>query len=103
MAFIQDLVIKEDLTEYNTNVIPIKTSFSIKMIESNSYEEAESWLYYCFIGKLMYLVYGTRSDIAFAVRQLSKYNSNPRKNHLQVVKKVVQYLKGTMQLRLVYG
>lgn len=50
----------------------------------------------------MYLAYGTRPDIAFAVGRLSKYNTNLRKNHLQADKKVVQYLKRIMQLGLVY-
>lgn len=51
----------------------------------------------------MYLTYGTRPDIAFAIRQLSKYNANPRRNYLQIAKKVVQYLKKIMQLGLVYS
>ncbi len=51
----------------------------------------------------MYLACGTRPDIAFVVSQLSKYNADPRKGHLQVAKKVVRYLKGIMQMGLVFG
>ena len=50
----------------------------------------------------MYLAYKTRPDIAFMVGQLTKYNANPRKSHLQVAKKVVRYLKGIMQMGLVF-
>lgn len=45
---------------------------------------------------------GTRSDIVFTVRQLSKQNVNPRKSHFQAAKRVVKYLKRTMQIGLIY-
>lgn len=51
----------------------------------------------------MYLACGTRPDIAFAVGQLSKQNADPRKGHLKAAKRVVRYLKGTIQMRLMYG
>ena len=51
----------------------------------------------------MYLAFRMRPDIAFAVRQLSRHNVNPMKGHLQAAKRVVQYLKGTIKLRLIYG
>lgn len=81
----------------------MKTNFSIEMIKSDNYKQTKLCPYQCLIGKLMYLAYDTRPDIAFAIRQLSKYNSNPKKGHLQAAKRVVRYLKRTMQLRLVYA
>ncbi len=51
----------------------------------------------------MYLACGTRPDIAFAVGQLSKHNADPRKGHLQPAKRVVKYLKGTMDMGLIFG
>lgn len=51
----------------------------------------------------MYLTCGTRPDIAFAVGQLSKYNTNPRKGYLQIAKRVVRYLKGIIDLDLIFG
>lgn len=74
----------------------MKTGFSIEMIKFNNYEETEFCLYQCFICKLMYLAYSIRPDIVFTIRQLSKYNSDAKKGHLQVAKIVHLYLKGTM-------
>lgn len=51
----------------------------------------------------MYLTYGTRLNIAFAVRQLNKHNANPRKGYLKATKRVVQYLKKAMQIKLMFG
>lgn len=46
----------------------------------------------------MYLAYGTQPDIVFIVRQLSRYNYDPRVGYIHVVKQVLQYLKGTIIL-----
>lgn len=51
----------------------------------------------------MYLLCGTRPDIAFVVGQLNRHNADPKKGYLQVAKRVVQYLCGTMEMRLVFG
>lgn len=69
-VFILDPVIKKALTEYNNNVILIKTGFAIKMTEPEDYKEANLRIYRQLIGKLMYLVYGIRPDISFVVGQL---------------------------------
>lgn len=51
----------------------------------------------------MYLACGTRPDIAFAVGQLSRHNADLRKGHLRVARRVVRYLKGTMEMGLTFG
>ena len=59
--------------------------------------------YQRLIGKLMYLACGTKPDIAFAIGQLSRHNADPRRGHFRAAKRVVRYLKGTMNLGLIYG
>ena len=44
----------------------------------------------------------TRLDIAFAVGKLSRYTSNPSAYYWQEVRRVLQYLKGTVDLGLTY-
>ena len=103
LTFIRDLIIEEGFTKCNANVIPMKAGSSIEMPERDDYNKTDIHTYQRLIGKLIYLVYKTRPDIAFAVGQLSRHNTNPRKRHLQAAKKFVRYLKGTMNLGLVYG
>lgn len=55
------------------------------------------------MGKLIYFACNTRPDIVFTVEQLRKQNSDLRKDYLQAAKRVVQYLKETMQLELTVG
>lgn len=73
------------------------------MLELNNYEKADLKTYQHLMGKLIYLLCETRLEIAFAIRQLNKRNINPKIGYLKVKKRVIQYLKGTMHLRIMYG
>jgi hypothetical protein len=55
----------------------------------------ETWDYTSVVGMLMYLSCNSCPDIAFALHQCACFTHDPRKPHLQVVKQIVQYLKGT--------
>ena len=55
------------------------------------------------IGCLTYMSTATRPDIAAAVGVLSQYMSRPSKDHWMGVKRVLQYLKGTLQYGLKFS
>lgn len=90
------------MTDYKSVNIPMKAGCFIEISELGDYNKFCIKTYQYLIEKLMYLSCGTRLDIAFAVGQLSKHNSDPKACHMKAAKKVVRYLKETMHLRLVY-
>ena len=55
------------------------------------------------IGSLLYRATGTRPDLAYAVGLLSRYVAEPNHYHNAGVKRVLPYLKGTMDTRLNLG
>ena len=55
------------------------------------------------IGSLMYLMNGTRPDIAYAVSKLSRYTSNPGPDHWKAIVRVLRYLKYTKNYGLHYS
>ena len=55
------------------------------------------------VGSLMYAMVCTRPDIAHAVGVVSRFLSNPGKQHWEAVKWILRYLKGTTKFRLCYG
>jgi hypothetical protein len=55
------------------------------------------------IGSLLYIMLGTRPDIAFAVTKLSQHAANPSKEHLQKALYICHYLAGTPHYKLVYN
>ncbi|GJZ37344.1 retrovirus-related pol polyprotein from transposon TNT 1-94 [Tanacetum coccineum] len=54
------------------------------------------------VGSLKYLMVGT-ADIAYAVSVVSRYLANPGKIHWEAVKWILKYLRGTVNVGLVYG
>ena len=54
------------------------------------------------VGSHLYLASWTRPDFVFAVSELSRFVSNPGKPHLEAAKRVLRYLKKTMNLGLVF-
>ena len=44
------------------------------------------------VGSLMYAMVCTRPELAYAVSTISRFMSNPRKQHWETVKWVLQYL-----------
>ncbi|GJX75210.1 zinc finger, CCHC-type containing protein [Tanacetum coccineum] len=51
---------------------------------------------------LMYAMTSTRPGIAYAVGRLSRFTSNPSRQHWQAITRVFKYLKGTMNYGLSY-
>lgn len=64
-------------------------------------EQIDETFYKKIIGSLMYIT-KTRPDLQFAVSLLSRYMSRPTKLHLQAAKRVLRYLKGTMDFGIWY-
>ena len=54
------------------------------------------------IGSLLYLMLGTRPDLAFAVTKLAQFASNPSEEHLNRALYICRYLVGTKNYSLVY-
>ena len=46
---------------------------------------------------------GTRPNITFAAMRLSRFNNNPTQKHIKYSKYVLQYLKGTKELKIKYN
>ena len=58
--------------------------------------------YQSVIGSLNYITHATRPDICHSVNVLSRFASNPSKQHHAALKKILRYLRGTEDLGLTY-
>ena len=54
------------------------------------------------IGSLLYIMLGTRPDIAYAVTKLAQFAANPSQEHLTKARYIIRYLAGTAKYALVY-
>jgi len=59
-------------------------------------------LFQQIIGSLLYIMLGTRPDIAFAVTKHAQFTANLSKEHLDKAKYILHYLAGTVKYVLVY-
>ncbi|KAL0551698.1 hypothetical protein IC582_010787 [Cucumis melo] len=55
------------------------------------------------VGSLMYAMLCTRPDICYSVGIVSRYQSNPGRDHWIAVKNILKYLRKTKDYMLVYG
>ena len=53
------------------------------------------------IGSLLYLMLGTRPDIAYAVIKMSQFSANPSQEHLDEAMYIMRYLVGTQAYEIV--
>nr|GEU28780.1 hypothetical protein [Tanacetum cinerariifolium] len=83
-------------------------SVDTPMVEKNKLDEdlqgtrVDATLYRGMIGSLMYLT-SSRPDLIYAVCLCAQYQEKPTEKHLQVVKRIFRYLKGTINMGLWYS
>ena len=99
--FISTVLKRFQMTDCNGVQTPMESGQRL-LLSQESDELADQGEYQSLIGSLMYLVVGTRPDIAFAVATLSKFNSKPNKIHFTAAKRILRYLKQTKSLALTY-
>ncbi|GJW56311.1 uncharacterized mitochondrial protein-like protein [Tanacetum coccineum] len=83
-------------------------SVDTPMVEKNKLDEdlqgtpVDATLYRGMIGYLMYLT-SSRPDLIYAVCLCARYQAKPTKKHLNAVKRIFRYLKGTINMGLWYS
>ena len=86
--------------------VPIPVGAKLSAEQCPKTQEEEEYMsrvpYASAVGSLMYAMVCTRPDITHVVGVLSKFMSNPRKEHWTVVKWVFKYLCGTSDYGLCY-
>lgn len=79
-----------------------KLNKSMSPTTEEQMKEAENHPYQQLVGALLYLVQGTRPDIAFSVTNVSRFNNCHGKAHWAAAKRILRYLKGTIDFKLRY-
>ena len=69
-----------------------KSSEAYKLIDKEMYQSA--------VGRLLYLSTRTHPDIAYTVRNVTRFSSNSSQQHWIAVKKIMRYFNGTVNYGL---
>ena len=73
----------------------------LKMTKASTVVKVDATLYRRIVGSLCYLVH-MRPDIVFAVGYVSRFMEDPREDHWAAVKRLLCYVKGTVDQRIVF-
>lgn len=99
--YIQDVLRKFGMMECK----PVGTPMEGKLLKNQVADETKEKLdvpYRQAVGSLMYAMVGTRPDIAVAVSSVSRFLENPEQEHWIAVKRIMRYLRGTLNYGLKY-
>ncbi|GJZ20738.1 retrovirus-related pol polyprotein from transposon TNT 1-94 [Tanacetum coccineum] len=102
--FNQSKYIKEMLKKFGLeDSKPTKTPMSteIKLTKDDEADSVDSSKYRGMIGSLLYLT-ASRPDIMFSVCLCARFQENPKTTHLEAVKRIFRYIRGTSHLGLWY-
>ncbi|GKD37628.1 zinc finger, CCHC-type containing protein, partial [Tanacetum coccineum] len=87
---------REDCSPVSTPMDPVEK------LKPNTGKPVDQLEYSRAIECLMYAMTSTRPDIAYAVGRLSRFTSNPSRQHWKAITRVFKYLRGTMNYGLSY-
>ncbi|GJT54662.1 retrovirus-related pol polyprotein from transposon TNT 1-94 [Tanacetum coccineum] len=102
--FDQSKYIKEMLKKFGLEESkPMKTPmpFDTKLMKDEECESVDSTKYQGMIGSLLYLT-ASWPDIMFSVCLCARFQKAPKTSHLEAVKRIFRYIKGTTHLGLWY-
>ena len=97
--YTRDLIQKYGCQHSKAVRIPMQTNWKMDLDEEGT--SVNPTEYRGLIGSLLYLT-ANRPDITFAVGVCARFQSNPKKSHLEAAKKIIKYLKGTVNIGLWY-
>ena len=79
-----------------------KTPLTDRLLKDPSVKQKNDFPYRALVGSLMYLMVGTRPDIAVACSELSRHLESPSEQHIIAAKRVLRYLAGTKKIKLLF-
>ncbi|XP_068331609.1 uncharacterized mitochondrial protein AtMg00810-like [Pyrus communis] len=96
---VSDLLKKTNMLDSKPCTTPCHPNH--KLLNHGSPPFLDSGLYRSIVGALQYLTF-TRPDIAYSVNQVSQFMHSPLESHFVAVKRILQYLRGSMSLGLCF-
>lgn len=97
-SYIKRILDRFNMSECNPAVTPMETGLKLQKAEKKDCR----FDYRNLIGCLMYLSVCSRPDISYAVSYLSQFNECFSEEHWKAAKRVMRYLKGTIEKTLVF-
>ena len=97
--YAKDLLQRYGMIDCKSMSTPMDPNVRLQEDEGKDLEDVT--MYWQLVRSLIYLTL-TRPDISYPVGVVSRYMSNPKKPHLDAVKRILKYIKGTINFGILY-
>ncbi|UYV68871.1 hypothetical protein LAZ67_6001387 [Cordylochernes scorpioides] len=94
--YVQQILQKYGMETYKE--VPTPGSKEINLDNHIEDDNCDQHTYQEALGMLMFLAVNTRPDIAYITSKLSQYSRQPKQMHWTAIKRVMRYLRGTIDL-----
>ena len=105
--YTEDILDRAGMADCNPVTTPLDPNIKLNTDMCPQTAEEFEWMrdkpYIHLLGAIAYLAVATRPDIAYAVGVLARFSRNPGKDHWNALKRVLRYLKGTVDFKLTYS
>ena len=88
-----DILLRANMSNCNPCLTPVDTKQ--KLSADDSPPVSDPTMHRSLAGALQYLTF-TRPDLSFSVQQICLFMHDPRENHLNALKRILRYVKGTI-------
>lgn len=100
-AYLDTVLERFGMTNCKPKTTPLPEGY-MPMAHEGAVNPARRQRFQTVIGSLLYLMLGTRPDIAFAVTKLAQHSANPSEEHLDKALNICRYLQSTRDYTLEY-
>lgn len=102
IMYLKKVLIRFNMSNYATALTSmiLSTQLQKELVKKASLEVIQE--YQSMMRSIMYPMIQIRPDISYAVTILSRYNHNSNAKHIAAVKRVLRYLKGTLDYDITY-
>ena len=97
--YTQDILEKYGMLDCKPVSTP--TEVNARLCSTDGKDLEDVTMYRGLVGSLIYLTL-TRPDVAYALSVVSRFMQNPKKYHLEAIRRILRYIKGTVDHGIMY-
>lgn len=90
---------KYDMINCNPTVTPVEVN--LKLEKGGDEKAVDATVFKQMVGSLRYIC-NSRLDISYGVGLVSRFMDDPRHSHLVAIKRILRYLKGTLEFGVLF-
>ena len=87
------------MMDCNVSLTPAEVNLKLDKCENEAV--VDGTVFRQIVGSLRYICH-TRPELAFSVGMISKFMSDPRHSHMVAAKRILRYLRGTLNMGILF-